>query len=377
MEQTQPDRGTILAVDDNITNLKIVTEHLLHAGFKVLSARNGESGIQRARLAQPDLILLDVQMPDLNGFEVCRRLKAEEAVKDIPVIFMTALNSVEDKLQGFAVGGVDYIPKPFEAAELLARVETHLLLYKQRRQIAELQQKERAYFLNLNQLKNQFVSTASHDLKNPIGIIKSYVELIEETSPELDSDVKKYLERIKYGADQMLNLVKDLLDLTRMEMGATLELRQIALSTFLTERLSDFELLAWQKKITLTSSLPQINLQVSFDTGRMTQVINNLLSNALKYTPAGGEIKLAAYTQNGKLFIEISDNGLGIPAEDLPHLFDKFYRVRREKHLAEEGTGLGLAIVKTLVEKHDGQIQVKSTLGEGTTFSIIFPLYNL
>jgi signal transduction histidine kinase len=314
---------------------------------------------------------------------LCEHLKANEETRHIPVIFVSALGETIDKVRAFKVGGVDYLIKPIQFEELVARVEAHLTLYRQRqelerkrKEIEMLRERDKSYFDKLSQTKDEFVNMASHDLKNPIGIVKGYVHLIEHRGDITDPEILDYLERIKMGADRMLFLVNDILDLSKIETGLSFERTANSLGDFLTDCVDNFRLPIKEKQLKLKFISAPVELTAFFDARRMNQVVSNLLSNAIKYTPQGGTVGVTTEIIEDRVIIHILDSGLGIPAECIPQLFDKFYRVPLESHMAAAvGTGLGLAIVKAIVEQHQGYITVESELGVGSVFHVNLPLF--
>ncbi|MBC8099840.1 MAG: tetratricopeptide repeat protein [Armatimonadetes bacterium] len=229
-------------------------------------------------------------------------------------------------------------------------------------------------YQRLAQLKDDLINTASHDLKNPLAGIFISLDLLERYTIVRDERGQALLGRIRRAADQMRTMIHQLLDKALIETGQALALKPVVLATLLQSVLADVELLAIQQHVQLTLHPPASNgLTVTLDSDRMRQTLNNLLVNALKYTPRGGQVSLTAHIQHTNLILEVSDTGIGIPAEALPHLFIAFYRVQTEAHRAVEGTGLGLSIVKAIIDQHNGSIQVTSTEGSGTRFSITLP----
>src|SRR5262249_46352135 len=207
---------------------------LSYRGYNVRAAINGEIALKAAQKAPPDLILLDISMPAMSGFEVCTRLKQDERTAPIPVIFISALNDIADKMQAFRTGGVDYVSKPFHTEEVLARVKAQLTLYHQRREIERLMQQQRTYYENLSQLKDDLLSTASHDLKNPLGIIIGYAHLLETTDAAGEPEfVTQSVREIRKAADRMNALITDLLDLAKIETGLAVQPVPTALNPFL------------------------------------------------------------------------------------------------------------------------------------------------
>lgn len=372
--------GNIMIVDDTPANLEVLAALLHKHGYGVRPAINGPIAIQAARSQPPDLIILDISMPDMDGYEVCSILKSDPLTRHVPIIFISAIDETINKVHAFSMGGVDYITKPVQAEEAMARIETQLTLSRQRQALEQqyheltlLREQERERFEELNLLKDQFVRTVSHDLKNPIGIIVGHIDMLE-ASPRLNQADHDLLMNIRRGAERMDNLIHDLLDLARIEAGVSLQVETGFLGNFLRSCVADLEMLAQQKDLTLIFDPPDPDFRVALDDRRIVQVLNNLLTNAFKYTPAGGQVHV--YTQvlaNDYYAIVIEDTGIGIPAEALPHIFERFYRVRHANYRQIEGTGLGLSIANAIVEQHSGRIDVESQEGRGSVFSVVLP----
>lgn len=364
--------ANILVVDDMPANLELLASILVKEGYEVRPALSGSMALMSAQAAPPDLILLDVNMPDKNGYEVCYQLKDDEKTRDIPVIFISAMGETIDKVRAFGVGGVDYITKPFQIDEVLARIQTQLTLYYQRRELERLREKERQYFDEMNRLKDEFVRTVSHDLKSPIASIVLYTDMLKESLNLTDKE-KQLVQRILEGAERMNTLIVELLDLARIESGGALVIERVPVGRLLEVAAENHVVAAQQKNIDLQLDAPAPDIMYPLDPNRMEQVLNNLISNAIKYTPDGGTVWLSAEDTYDEVLIHVRDNGLGIPERDLPFLFDKFYRVGSDEHMQQKGTGLGLAIVKAIVEQHGATIRIDSQVGKGTTFTIALP----
>jgi signal transduction histidine kinase len=365
----------ILIVDDTPQNLKLLTTMLTERGYRVRPAINGEIALQTARKTPPQLILLDIQMPGMDGYEVCQRLKDDEMTQDIPVIFLSALDSTEDKVKAFRVGGVDYITKPFQLEEVLARVEAQLMLFKQWREIEKFLRRERSYYERLSQTKEDMMRMASHDLKNPLGIILGYSEMLLDYPEVKDHpELVRYIGAIQKSASSMKDLVHDLLDLAQVASGIAFEKDLHDWPPLVAEEVDTFQLLAQKKNIKLIYEAPPATMQLFISPARMRQVLSNLLSNAIKYTPDGGQVRVWMEASDQQMQTHIEDTGLGIPERDMPHLFEKFYRVNSDSHKDIEGTGLGLAIAQEISKQHDGYIAVRSVHGKGSDFIITLPL---
>ena len=366
--------GRVLMVDDVFENIDMMLRVLNREGYEVIIAKDGEEAMVKVDEHQPDIILLDVMMPGIDGFQVCQRLKQNDATKDIPVIFITALANTVYIVKGFEVGAVDFITKPFRPKEVVARVNTHLTVTRQRKEIERLREQDRIYFEKLTAMKDDVMNMASHDLKNPLNNVKTAVSLLRrQGNGTLDEKGEELLRIIENSAEQMKNLISGLLDLAKIETGRAINLQPVKLDKFLDDNMSIFKLAASDKAIDLTFIPLEEDAVVPMDLERMEQVLQNLLSNAIKYTPNGGKVTLTAEITPDSAIIKVQDTGMGIPPDDLPHLFEKFYRVKNSAHMQVEGTGLGLSIVKSIVENHDGIIKVESELNRGTTFSIHLP----
>ncbi len=370
----------ILIIDDNATNLGVITDYLSEQGFKIMIARNGELGIKRAQAAKPSLILLDVMMPGIDGFETCRLLKADERTKDIPIIFMTALSDVEDKVKGFQVGGVDYITKPIQHEEVFARVKTHLRIQVQANQLSEQNlrlQEMTATLEKLNADKDNFFSIVAHDLKGPFQLLLGTTELLAEIAETLSpQDVKEMGQSLHRSAKNVYNLLENLLAWSRLQQGRMdyqpirLDLHQIADQTV--------QLLAsnsFAKRINLQSQVKR-GIFVQADENMLNTVIRNLTSNALKFTPYNGQVTIMAKVELETNMVEVTvmDTGVGISEADAAKLFKIAVHHSTLGTAKEKGTGLGLIICKEMVECHGGRIWVESEPGQGTMVKFTVPL---
>jgi signal transduction histidine kinase len=355
--------GNILIIDDTPANLDVLTQFLAQRGHKVRPAISGEAGLHVAVRTQPDVILLDVQMPEMDGFEVCTRLKADPATQSIPVIFLSARDGLEDKVHAFDVGGVDYITKPFQVMEVLARVESQLRIQWQRRRIEAL-----------SAFKDDLIGIVSHDLKNPLNIILSSVEMMlfhMENDEPIDPRMLTFIQRAGFS---MQSLIHDLLDTARYEQGIPLHTAPTSLQEVADEQIMSFAMAAQGKPIALEKVFAPDPIVVRIDARRFAQVIANLLSNAIKYSSPNTTITVRVWHEGAEAVLDVIDQGFGIPEHDLPHIFEKFYRVNTVRHMKAEGTGLGLPIARMLVEQHGGRLLAESTENVGSTFTIRLPL---
>jgi signal transduction histidine kinase len=369
------EKGNVLIVDDKLTNLKVLSAMLRRQGYHIETATDGVAGMRKVETFRPDLILLDIMMPEMDGYTVCEHLKADPVTADIPVIFISALDETIDKVKAFQVGGVDYVMKPLQVEEVVARVNSQVTLYKQRREIERLREEDRIYFENLSRLREEFAQAATHDLKSPIAVIMGYINLIRKHEDILQHpDLHAYADEVFNASQYMLRLVTDILDYAKIETGIDLHLTPTILQDFLADHVRTNEVLALEKNIDLSFVVPDEPARAMIDEAQMGRVITNLLSNAIKYTPEGGSVELSLQIDEDEAIIMVADNGIGIPDESLPRLFNRFFRVKRKEHQAAKGTGLGLSIVKLIVEQHGGSIGVESKLAVGTAFTVRLPL---
>lgn len=363
--------GTILIVDDVVDNLHMLTDMLEAQGHEVRIAMNGKEALEKIADKQPDLILLDIQMPGMTGYEVCQKVKANPATEDIPVIFLSALHESADILKGFEVGGVDYVSKPFQYREVVARVQSQIAVAQQRRELAELRERDRLQFEMIAGAKDTFLHATAHDLKNPLTSVLLYVQALRENPPETRAELDDALNGIEGRARKMQRLISDILDLAQMQVGNPMNFIEQPIQPILVKVMENFDVLAREKNIQLFLNMPESSVRMALDGNYFERMIDNLVSNAIKYTPPNGEVRVSL-TMGDCIDIQVKDTGIGIPSEDLPHVFDAFYRVKKASHKKEIGTGLGLSIVAAIVEEHGGTINVESHEGEGTSFNLCF-----
>jgi two-component system sensor histidine kinase/response regulator len=344
---------TILIVDDTPVNLGVLVETLGAAGYQLMVAEDGEEALAQTVQTQPDLILLDVMMPGIDGFETCRRLKERVETRDVPVLFMTALSETPDKVKAFAAGGVDYITKPIEHEEALARIRTHLALRRLQRELREQLA-----------LKERFMRIAGHDLRNPLCLILMAGELAKR-QPGASESVVKYMTNISEGAQQMRRIIDTFLDLRAPTPGGS---GRIDLSLLADAVARQQEHAAAQKQITLTTELG-VNLPLArCDAAHAYQMFTNLVSNALKFTPPGGTVTVRLAVTSLCLRVEVQDSGPGVPVAERGQLFREHVRLSPRPTGGEESNGLGLAIVKHLVESQGGTVGADFPAAGGSIF---------
>jgi two-component system, sensor histidine kinase and response regulator len=359
-------KSRVLVVDDITKNLQVVGAMLREQGYHVMPATSGSQALERVNAQPPDLILLDLMMPEMDGLEVCRRLKSDPATAHIPVIFLTASNEMEHLVQGFASGAVDYVTKPFNAPELLARVRTHLELKHARERLREL-----------NEEKNEFMGIVAHDLRNPLGAIRGYAEMLLEDLEDgaAPASIEDNARRIDATARRMTEMAQQLLDANAIERGEMQwNLQSVPLVSVVQNVVEAFRQRALAKQQELRFENASEGATVLVDVNLLAQVFENLVSNAVKYSQPGRVITVRLSSKAGSAVCEVQDEGPGLSAEDQKKLFGRFARLSAKPTAGENSTGLGLSIVKRLVEGMRGRVWCESELGKGARFFVQFPI---
>lgn len=358
----------ILLVDDTPANLKVLTELLKHQGYKVRVSLNGKAALEAIERKKPNLILLDINMPGMDGYSVASQLKASTQYADTPIIFISALNEVQDKIKAFEAGGVDYITKPFHFAEVKMRVETHLKinalnqsLQAQNKALSQSLQREK----ELEGLRDNLVNMMVHDLRSPLTGILGYLSLLEMKSGDWDDTSKNFLENAQENSDLMVQMITQLLDAHRLESGKMPLNPTVNCLKQVTEKALE-QLGAHALEFNWVKEWPEGSIEKSFDEALIQRVIGNFLGNAVKFSPKGSDIHIRIL-HSGRL--EIQDHGPGIPEEDRERIFQKFAQLNSNSpQVRQYSTGLGLSFCQLAIEAHEGRIGVNSTLGAGSTF---------
>ena len=368
-------KGNILIVDDAPDNLRLLSSMLVQQGYEVRSAISGAMALRAVNTIPTDLILLDINMPKMDGFEVCKRLKMDAETGEIPVIFLSAYSNAVDKVKAFKAGGIDYITKPFQVEEVLVRVENQLTL---RRLQIELQQAKTDALRalerekELNRLKSEFVSMITHDFKTPLASIQGFAGLLQAAGHTLTAAVKnRYFDKIDAAVEHMRQLLDNVLLISGAEVGKLqCHPKPLNLEAFCHDLVETLQL-SQDHQSSIEFTYTGKNPQAEVDPMLLRQILSNLLSNAIKYSPEDAPIQFDLLRQDDIALFRIQDNGIGIPEANLPDLFEAFHRCHNVGQI--RGTGLGLAVVKKCVEAHQGQIELESKEGVGTTVTVILP----
>jgi len=365
MNLTNP---SILIVDDQPKNIQLLGSILKSESIEIEFATSGKEALEWLGTKTFDLVLLDIMMPEMDGFEVCRRIKEKHETADVAVIFITAKTDIQSIVLGFETGAVDYLTKPFNKNELIARVRTHLTLQRQKKMLEAN-----------NALKDKIFSVIGHDLRNPIGNIKTYIDAFLISGMEANDEVKMLLKDISILSEQAFSLLENLLLWAKNQSG---RLVSNPVRTDVSEIITNAILLSQNQASNKNISIrkPPMNKTEAFcDPEQIAIVMRNLLWNAVKFTPNDGEIHLGItpVEEAGKSFVrvEISDNGVGIDPEDQKKLFDSRFHFTTFGTNNEKGSGLGLQLCREFIEMNGGIIGVNSEPGSGSAFFFTLPEY--
>ena len=356
---------TVFLIDDNPKNLQVAANMLRLANYKVLIADSGKEGLAKIEKYMPDIILLDIMMPVMDGYEVCMKLKSNEKTKDIPVIFLTAKTETESIAKGFEAGGVDYITKPFNSKELLARIQIHVTLQKQKTMLREV-----------NTTKDKLFSVLGHDLRGNLASIISISELLLDDTYEKDPEqIKQFYRHINNQANNLNILLNNVLDWSKTrDNRIVFDPRKVDIKRLANMNIKLLKENAALKDLSLKSEIHEPVL-VKGDENMINTVLRNLIFNAIKYTIPGGSISIMTESDKKNATIKVKDTGVGIRKEKQDSIFNSNTIVSTRGTIEETGTGLGLMICKEFVLKNKGDIWLESEPGEGTTIFFTIPLF--
>ncbi len=368
------EKPTVLVVDDTPDNLSLMSG-LLKGHYRVKVANTGEKALQMARDQPPDLILLDVMMPGMDGREVCQRLQGDPRTAGVPVIFLTSNDQECDEELGLNLGAVDYITKPFSIPITMARIHNHTRLKRQADQLAAMaveSDRLRAEAQRATRTREDVLAVVAHDLRNPLStILMAGTFLQGPAGGDVFLAPGKLGERIVRAASRMEALIKDLLDFAAIEAGQlAVEPQPVKADAVVADAIETMLPLASAKGLELSARLESGDALLSCDRGRVLQVFSNLVGNAVKFAPSGARITVHGAIDDGAYRFTVEDTGPGIPADLLPHLFDRYWQARRTDR---RGVGLGLSIAAGIVAAHGGRIWVESEEGRGSSFLFTLP----
>ncbi len=360
-------QSRVMIVDDTPANLGLLEDILRKQGYDVASCPSGALALRAAAQYPPDLILLDIMMPEMDGFEVCQRLKADATLREIPVIFISALDDTVNKVKAFTQGGLDYVTKPFQSEEVLARVRTHLSLRQKEKQLQESLDNLR----ELEKQRDQLVHMIVHDLRSPLTSIMIVAKMLEKRAQNPLEE--ESLDIILESSKQLNEMIATMLDISRMESDKMpLQLEPCDLRGVLSAAVSSLRGLFMKTRLHYE---PPEKAVVGFcDRKIMQRVVENLLTNAAKFAGKAGSIRLEMVENGGEVRISVHDTGPGIPPEYHSLIFEKFGQAPAGQKKSNFSSGLGLTFCKIAVEAQGGLIGVESEVGRGSTFWFTVPL---
>jgi two-component system sensor histidine kinase/response regulator len=372
MERPAPGKFVVLVVDDSPDGRCLARCCLTLAGYEVVEASGGREALSLVERCEPDVVLLDVCMPEMDGFEVCTALRASEATRRLPVLMVSAASDRVAISRGFAVGAVDFLAKPFRAEELCARVAVHAELGRARREL----EASYARLAALTHEKDMMFGMAAHDLRGPLSVISGFVEhALVSLRGEEDPVVRQALEVTRREVQQMGHFLGSLLDLNALERGAPgLKPRAIDLMSEARDAVERATRVARRKRIGLHIAEGTAHPRVKADRLGLRRILDNFISNAVKFTPAGGNVRLKFAVNDDECECCICDDGPGLTDKDLVRVFGRFARLSAKPTGGEKSTGLGLAICRALAEGMDGRVWCGNNPDGGAFFAFALPL---
>lgn len=361
-------KGEVLVVDDMPAIRRALSDLLRQEGYEVRTAESGSGALAALEEGAPDLILMDVDMPEMDGYSACRQLKSDDRFADVPVIFVSANMDATDKINAFESGGADYVTKPFHVEELMARVGSHLRNHKLQQELEERFRELQA----LEAAKDSLTGMIVHDLRGPLAGIMASLQLLEIDATQMGSESVEDVQRALRSSKSLIQMINALLDVTRLESSEfPLDVADGDLAKSVMEALGSLGGLLSSHDIVFDD--PASPVRANYDQALVERVVANFVSNAVKFTPVGGRVSIRVLSLADRVRLEVEDTGKGIPQEFQGKVFDKFARLEAGKSVAAFSTGLGLTFCKLAVEAHQGSIGVESVLGEGSTFWFELP----
>lgn len=368
IEET-PAADTVMIVDDEPENLNVLDAALAHTGYRMLFFTCGERALEAARRELPGVVLLDVRMPRMNGYDVCRRFKADTRLRDIPILFLSALSSSEDITQGFLCGAVDYIAKPFREAEIVARVKTHLTLSRAHSKLTAQHQR----LLALERQRDAYVHMLVHDMRSPLMALNGHLQLIgAQQDANLSAADRANLTDAMNSARMLGRMVSTVIDISRMENAAMpLQLQRTTVGSLFSAARKQVLDPSIPRKV--SERIPAGCPQVVCDAELTVRIIGNLLDNAVKFSPAESEVELGAVADAAGVRLWVQDSGPGIDSAYQEAIFTMFAVAECTPQPCVPSTGIGLAFCKLAVKLQGGRIGVESQSGCGSNFWFTLP----
>jgi signal transduction histidine kinase len=358
-DNTVQNKSKILAVDDNPTNNEIIQE-MLSEDYDLRIATTGEEALEVATDFRPDLILLDIMMPGMDGYEVCRRLRASSNLKYTKVILVSAKSMTSERLEGYEAGADDYIAKPFDDDEFRAKVDVYLRL---------------KHTEEIDQMRRDFTTTVTHEMRTPMNVIRGFMSnALEGVYGKVNRELRQQLEVASRNVDRLAGIITNFFEISRIEAGKMeLQITRFDIQDVILEVVDRLKPKAISRQIKLKAEKSTGKLLIDADCEKLVTALTHLVENAIKFIHEGGSVCVRANNHDGKMRIDVEDNGPGIPHSNVDRVFDRFVQVERQDGPGEHGTGLGLAIAKGLIELHGGSIWVQNNPKGGSVFSFEIP----
>jgi signal transduction histidine kinase len=370
-------------VDDDPRNVRLVESMLKPSGYVILQAYDGREALHRVETERPDLILLDVMMPELSGFELCTLLRARHETRLLPILMVTALNALEDKVRGLELGADDFLTKPINRTELLAKVRSILRVKRLQDQVEkhrrELEAANRELLLT-QRFQESMTQMVVHDLKNPLAGIMGNIQLVQMQHERMAAPRREeLLQRSLDSARQMARMIQNILEVAKLEeQKMPLKREALDVRAIVAEQTAEIASLSARDGIRLETEVAAGLPPVDADRELLGRILGNLLSNAFKHTPSGGRITVSAGEEGDGILLSVRDTGEGIPEDLLPYIFEKFVAGESENRRRQTyDSGLGLTFCRLAVECHGGRIAVASRPGEGTVVTVHLPRHGL
>ena len=359
--------ASVLVVDDTVMNLHLLSDLLGKHGYEVRAVTSGRQALQAVEHDPPDLILLDIAMPEMDGYEVCRQLRAMERSKDVPVIFLTALTDTANKIRAFDTGAVDYVTKPFQFEEVLARVRTHVALRRAQSALAASYDRLRV----LEQLRDDLVHMVVHDMRSPLTVLQTSLDLLQRPAAAVSEEGRPDLLAALEATQILTRMANDLLDVSRLKEGRMpIERAECDLTPIAHEVRSALQKLDLDRPIDIETAGA---VSVACDGSLVRRVLENLVSNGIRHTPAGSRLRISLSRGHGRVRVAVHDEGHGVPPEAREKIFEKFGTVEARHDRTYHSAGLGLAFCKLAIEAHGGKIGVDAGRPAGSTFWFELP----
>ncbi len=377
VDETTP--ALILVVDDNPQNRDMLSRRLERQGYAVATAENGREALEAVRAQAFDMVLLDIMMPEMDGYTVLQQVKADEALHDIPIIMISAVDEMASIVRCIEGGAEDYLLKPFDPVLLKARIGACLekkRAHDNERRLFEQCQLNYVRLQELEKLRDDLTHMIIHDLRTPLTSVISGLQIME-TLGDMNGDQKEIMSIALGGGETLLSMINDLLDISKMESGALqLDCAMLSAADLILSAVDQVARLAQSNGLTLVQQIATDLPRFEGDENKLRRALVNLLGNAIKFTPSRGTVTIAAQQEaDGRsLLFSVSDTGEGIPSEAFEHIFEKFGQVDSRQGGRRMSTGLGLTFCKMAVEAHNGNIRVESVTGKGSTFSFTIPM---